>query len=878
MGNLILSKIKLIILPIGLALCIGAGIWVGYLAYFVQNDYPRFANDWKLMVFYGGLLLVGVALILARREKLLLTATIILWFSFASVTLLRMSLIKEALAFIFLIITAASLGDTLYRFIFKGTGHSNVERFVISFPIGFSGLMILGLILGLSGGLTTEIAYSSITIILLLTVPTWLKFVWEILKNVKRTWKIVSQHPDTGIIAAVVFFFAVFLIGPYLWASAPAIRWDSLSYHVAVPQIYISHQAMVEIPESVQTYWAHYAEILYTLGMLLGGQPLPGWLHLFMGILSAGFTAIIGARLINWKIGAIAALIFFTIPLVNYELSTAYIEGFTTLFVLAMLFSALNWYRFGYDRWLFLSGLFAGFSLGVKLNSLPFVLVCFSMAIVYRSWKERSWAGLVKTFVSLIFPALVFWSPWLIRDWLWTGNPIFPNYNSLFQSSKWSQSDFFAIKPNLITHFADSLRIPWDMVINSKKFYHEAPGGAMLSLPWLAMPWFLLKPQDCRRTRYLSLTFFFILFSSIILFSITKLIRYMIPIFPLFGILAAVNLEIGWGLLRKHLNQTICLFTAAILAVFYLFSSQLSVIIRMPSLAERYPVQYAFGWETSNEFLEKTLPFLGAFQTLNEAPGKPKVLSLGIEFRLYTDARIYGGYFSNEVKQILNGPVTGEALADAMRVNGFDYLLIYTPDYYFRPEVYYSPALTRDFFDKYTKLEFSKNRTYLYNLVFDPGQQRSSGPNLLEGSNFEADLELRSTWYTAGDPSLDQSGTLSYSGIGAALFPGSTQAGDYSTLMQVVPINDEGFYTSSVWGKAKGENISLQLMLNWIDAEGKSIQIDFDWVPMSENWNYYWLSAHSPPNAAKVEVSYAVFGDGAGYVDDVSFNANQAAR
>jgi hypothetical protein len=60
-------------------------------------------------------------------------------------------------------------------------------------------------------------------------------------------------------------------------------------------------------------------------------------------------------------------------------------------------------------------------------------------------------------------------------------------------------------------------------------------------------------------------------------------------------------------------------------------------------------------------------------------------------------------------------------------------------------------------------------------------------------------------------------------------------------------------------------------MCKWIDTSGNILFTDYDWIQLTPEWNYYWLSASAPAAATEVEVSYAVFGGGSGYLDDTSF-------
>jgi len=866
-------KNRFALFAVCLILCIGVGIWVGISAYLNSGSFPQQPEDWRWFLFYGGMLLFGFSTVWLRHGKFLLNLTISLGLLTVTVTTVRAGLVKEFLAFIFILVTSFSLGQVLFRFLIKEKTGSRLEILLLGFPLGLGGFMLLGLCLGLLGAYTPLAAYLTLGFVLIFTGLSSFRLIKEIIHEAIPYTKRVWNEGDFRLFALAVFIAGLFLVGPYLWATAPAVRWDAMSYHVAVPQIYINHQAMVEVPESAQAYWAHYAEMAYTFGMLLGGQPLPGWMHLFTGITSAALTGLLGARLVNGRVGLIATLLFISLPLVNYEIGTAYMEGFTTLFVLAMLFSGFNWVRYRSIRWLIAAGIFSGFALGLKLNAAPFVAAFFILIIIYLIGSKASLNVLIYSVVSVSVPVILLWAPWLIRDALWTGNPIFPNYNWLFNSPKWGTQGLFAVgdSTNKIVEF---LKIPWDLVMNTSKYYHEAPGGVLLSLPWIAFPWFLLTPEtlDKARKNRLLIILGYAITSTMLLFSIVFHVRYLMPVYPLMAILAAANIVVFTRFIKTSRYTVVAVVAGALLAIGYLLSSQASILIRMPTLGERYPCRYGLGLENKQDFLNRALPFYPVFQYLDQLPHPPKVFSLGVEFRLYTRARIYGGLFSYKVQQILNSAQSPAELIALLQKDGFEYLLVYSPDYYFRPGVYSSKGFTNEFLNKYTQLVAAINRTYLYKLNFGDTSPGIPEANLLMDSGFESTNEISFfPWFIAGNPQLNQSDKYSHTGHDSALLSSSQNSGVNSTVMQNVAVEGGNFYTLDTWSVENEPGAMIQLMIKWVDSDGKILKTDYDWIELTSEWKYYWLSAKAPTNSTRAEVSYAVFGGGSGYLDDASF-------
>jgi len=101
----------------------------------------------------------------------------------------------------------------------------------------------------------------------------------------------------------------------------------------------------------------------------------------------------------------------------------------------------LHWAEKGFRlRYLLLAGLCCGLAAGTKYNGLIsiFVLTLFVPIIFQRSTgKDRQSNGRALLY-GLVFAVATFvaFSPWLIRNYVWTGNPIYPLHNSLFQKDQ----------------------------------------------------------------------------------------------------------------------------------------------------------------------------------------------------------------------------------------------------------------------------------------------------------------------------------------------------------------------------------------------------------------------------------------------------------
>ena len=109
-------------------------------------------------------------------------------------------------------------------------------------------------------------------------------------------------------------------------------------------------------------------------------------------------------------------------------------------FTTASLLLLFRWLNSGYkSRYLLFAGICCGLAAGTKYNGLIniFLLTLFIPVLYIRSQNGGTGSNSRGITCSLLFlmATLVAFSPWLIRNYAWTGNPIYPLHNSLFQKN-----------------------------------------------------------------------------------------------------------------------------------------------------------------------------------------------------------------------------------------------------------------------------------------------------------------------------------------------------------------------------------------------------------------------------------------------------------
>ena len=136
----------------------------------------------------------------------------------------------------------------------------------------------------------------------------------------------------------------------------------------------------------------------------------------------------------------IGFLMFLSTPVIVKLSITVYVDLGLVFFSTAALIYLIKWNEAGFSiRFLLFSAAFCGLALGTKYNGLVtfFLLTIFVPFIYLRSRPAlHRHQGKATGFAAIyVLTALLVFSPWMIRNAYWTGNPIYPLYNRIFSTA-----------------------------------------------------------------------------------------------------------------------------------------------------------------------------------------------------------------------------------------------------------------------------------------------------------------------------------------------------------------------------------------------------------------------------------------------------------
>jgi 4-amino-4-deoxy-L-arabinose transferase-like glycosyltransferase len=215
-------------------------------------------------------------------------------------------------------------------------------------------------------------------------------------------------------------------------ALAPEVRGDSLIYHISAAMLFVVHAGHVEIPSSALTYIPQNQQLLYALALLFDGDTAARLLHLLCGVLLVAGT-VASARLLGMSRcdAMVSALLLLTVPTWIYLATSTYVDLAVANYSLACLYCLLVARRNGSTAWTVLAAMMAGMAMGCKYTA-GVVLTAPAMILAAAPARGATGAGAAvrraMLFATLSFLVL---APWLIRNFIWTGNPVAPSLMGL---------------------------------------------------------------------------------------------------------------------------------------------------------------------------------------------------------------------------------------------------------------------------------------------------------------------------------------------------------------------------------------------------------------------------------------------------------------
>lgn len=335
------------------------------------------------------------------------------------------------LAASWIIASAIALGALVLRALGMRDEPDWTERAPIAFGLGATGLGVVTLVAGRLGLLSPWGARFG------LAVPILIAGAW-------RPSRPSRTNPERGRVGrpglgtvGFVLIGGPFLVLMALAAMLPTIDFDALEYHLQGPKEHFLNGRITFQSHNVYTSMPFSVEMLHLLGM----EVLDDW---WRGALVGQLVVMVHAPMAAWLIAAtarrvaspragwVAAVVYLTTPWVYRLAAIPYVEGPLCFDHAALLAAACSGVTGA--RRAGLLGLLAGGAMATKYPALVSAVVPFGALVLLQAVRGRS-PRLVLAFAA---GCAVTVGPWLAKNVVDTGNPVYPLAYGVFGGGPWS--------------------------------------------------------------------------------------------------------------------------------------------------------------------------------------------------------------------------------------------------------------------------------------------------------------------------------------------------------------------------------------------------------------------------------------------------------
>lgn len=272
-------------------------------------------------------------------------------------------------------------------------------------------------------------------------------------------------------------------------SQAPGLLWgsefggfDVLSYHLQLPREWLDLGRLRPVEHNVYSFLPSYFESafltlqLWTFAPRTGADGVSGifaddgWralacqmLHVWFGLGAAWIVVAITRELASRQRddgeapeSAVGAAAFMAIPWVVVVGSMAYNELAMAALLAGALLVAVDRGVMGASRGIG-AGWLLGVACGIKPTALIFGAPATGIALVWFA-PMSAWAI---TALGAAIAGLVALAPWMLRNWLVCGNPVFPYVHGIFGLAHWSSEQYerFAGAHHFGGPWSDRLRL-----------------------------------------------------------------------------------------------------------------------------------------------------------------------------------------------------------------------------------------------------------------------------------------------------------------------------------------------------------------------------------------------------------------------------------
>jgi hypothetical protein len=575
-----------------------------------------------------------------------------------------------------------------------------LERILLRAAVGVGVLSIGVLFFGFVGLLYSWFAWA----MLVLGVIVLWRYIIDWLKD----FRILADSHDLTFISRLAKWFVILIVSFNLFkALAPPLKWDTLVYHLEIPKQYLNAGRIFFYSENLYAGFPQVSEMLFTWAMALRSGATAATLGWAVGVIAMIGVDGYARRLFGPRAAWLAPAILLSGFSISQAMNWAYVDLWVVLFG-SVFFISLDYYKITNRRfWLIISGMVAGFAISTKYTSGMILLFGAVMLLPIWDWyvsKDKSVGeheneiqapapvisadnrfDMKKVLVDCLIMGVVAGLtvlPWLIKNFLFVGNPFYPILFTGDQINPWAQTFQSGFAPE--RSISQDLLLPIDVtlfgienaIVLGKPEYAASIGPLLLALiPGIFLGWRVFSSSQ----KYFLRRLLGVAVCTWLVWAITSHFadelmrsRHYYGIFGVLsvlatgGLLAASSLKLPQVRVGRVLNTLVALVLV------------LAGLTEVISFVNLNPLPVLIGQQSQAEYLEQQLgSYAIAIDAVNELPSDSVVLFLWeprtyyCEVSCLLDGKLFNWWYLRRAGGNSN------AIAEILQRKGITHILIY---------------------------------------------------------------------------------------------------------------------------------------------------------------------------------------------------------
>lgn len=535
------------------------------------------------------------------------------------------------------------------------------------------------------------------------------------LKKKKEAKKSIKQKFPIINIILVILLISIAIV-TLICALAPPSGddWDSLAYHLSVPKLFIEHGGIYYIDFTSHSNFPMLQEMLYIPSLMLNSPIAAKLIHYWMGVMLILSCGLLIKKHFNSRASLLAMIGIAGVPLIMWEATTAYIDLAPALYTVLAIIFLFNYFDSNKKADLIICALMAGFAASCKMTSLALFPILAIWLLIHRYAQNRKIE--IKPTLLLALISIISSIPWYLKTWIYTKNPVYPFFYSIFGGNNWNAelANIYTVnqaKFGMGKSILSLLMLPYNLAVHPEKF--NDPGLFLVVGPILLIAILCLLLISIKNKKMTGLAVFFIL-QILMWFILTQQSRYLISAYAIGAVLSAA---IIYNDEKQKLIQCAVLTLYVVTAIFGIYTM-------LPYLSKR--VNVVFGKESQEAYLSRTLNIYNAQQFINSMTFMP---NQQMKIALFGDTR---GFYLNHPYIWADGShnvtftrdfKSAEELVSYMKSLGITYAMV---DFRFFPQresaggipIRVYEAIDKRLFEQfYPESMFSNSSAYLFRVM-----------------------------------------------------------------------------------------------------------------------------------------------------------------